>query len=341
MGWGAKSLAIAVLASALSLAPAVGASAKPTGRGRPTTCDPQVLVLSAFPAELDAVLARAQFEPAKEIEVDGRSFFPGRLSGHRVVMAMTGIGPQNARAMIAAAFHRFTCPHRAGISAVIFSGVAGSSSYIGDVMVPARWTEDAGATWTPADPDMLAVARQVAAGGDAELAQDAGPVGDPTCPCDDLAGQRPIHLPHAPEVLVGGDGVTTDPLGGRTLPCFPFGGDIFGCRPCRAPARSAPDIVGFAGALAPFIDPDFFLSYLRSPEASGTPAAAADNESAPVAVAAAGHGVPFIAFRAVSDGEGDPLMLPGFPVQFAVYQRIAAHNAAAATAAVLQRWRPT
>jgi hypothetical protein len=48
--------------------------------------------------------------------------------------------------------------------------------------------------------------------------------------------------------------------------------------------------------------------------------------------------VPFIGFRAVSDGGGDPLHLPGFPVQFFYYRQLAADNAARVTLAFLARF---
>ena len=57
------------------------------------------------------------------------------------------------------------------------------------------------------------------------------------------------------------------------------------------------------------------------------------------------HRVPFLGVRSVSDGKGDPLNLPGFPVQFAVYRQLAGNNAAAVTVAFLRAWaaagRPT
>ena len=48
--------------------------------------------------------------------------------------------------------------------------------------------------------------------------------------------------------------------------------------------------------------------------------------------------VPFLGIRAVSDGQGDPLNLPGFPFQFFVYRQLAGNNAAAVTIAFLQTW---
>jgi hypothetical protein len=48
--------------------------------------------------------------------------------------------------------------------------------------------------------------------------------------------------------------------------------------------------------------------------------------------------VPFLGIRAVSDGQGDPLHLPGFPFQFFVYRQLAGNNAAAVTVAFLRTW---
>jgi adenosylhomocysteine nucleosidase len=61
-----------------------------------------------------------------------------------------------------------------------------------------------------------------------------------------------------------------------------------------------------------------------------------DMETAAVARVAAEHGVPFIAFRAASDGTSDPLGLTKPFAQFFVYYRLAARNAAAATVGFLE-----
>ena len=93
----------------------------------------------------------------------------------------------------------------------------------------------------------------------------------------------------------------------------------------------------FAKGVVPFLDPNFFLSYFQSPSPSGH-YAAQDMETAAVARVAARHGAPFLAFRAASDGGGDPLMLPGFPFQFFFYKQLAADNAAATALAFLRAW---
>ena len=80
--------------------------------------------------------------------------------------------------------------------------------------------------------------------------------------------------------------------------------------------------------------PAFFTDYGESTK-QGKGYVAQDEETAAVATVAAARGVPFLGFRAVSDGAGDPLGLPGFPVQFFFYRQLAADNAAIATMAFL------
>lgn len=65
---------------------------------------------------------------------------------------------------------------------------------------------------------------------------------------------------------------------------------------------------------------------------------AVDQETAAAQAVADAHGVPFLGIRGMSDGPGDPLHLPGFPVQFFVYKQIAANNAARVAEAFLQNW---
>jgi len=298
----------------------------------PDLCAPRLLVFSAFPAELDAVLAKATVTDT--VVLDGRSFYLGTLAGNDVIMALTGIGPVNARRTARSALEHFRCGSQSAITGVVFSGVAGGP-YIGDVTVPDRWTED-GKNWTPVDPAMLATVREVADSGTVKLERDVPP-GDPACICGPAAGVTIVHLPHAPQIIVGGNGLTTDPVGGRAFPCVPHGGDVFGCEPCREPSYSVPDVPRFVSGVVPFVDPRLFLGYFQMQTPAGT-YVASDEETAAVAMAAARSGIPFIGFRAASDGKGDPLMLPGFPVQFFVYKQVAADNAAALAYAFLQRW---
>lgn len=148
-----------------------------------------------------------------------------------------------------------------------------------------------------ADAHLLALARGVAEEGALALER-----------CTTVSPElspEPVCLGFAPEVKVGGIGASEDPYGGQPVLCSPDGGEVFGC--------------------------DVATAVVPLPEEQ----VAIDMETAFIARAAGD--VPFVAFRAVSDGEGDPLGLPGFPAQFFAYYGLAARNAASATIALLER----
>lgn len=288
-------------------------------------------MLSAMPLELGPLLSHATI--SRTTTVAGRTFYVGRLRGHDVVLALSGIGPVNARTTTQVALRHFRCGGNSAIGAVVFSGVAGGAR-IGDVVVPARWTLDDGKHYTPADRLMLAAARRAAT---QRLGLERrAPAGDPACACA-VPGDsvRTVSVEHRPRMLVGGRGQTADPFGGRALPCAPGGGDVFGCEPCVTQLQ-ADDATAFPTGVAPFVDPAFFTGY--SSAGASTRYVAQDQETAAVGRVAQAHGVPFLGLRGVSDGGGDPLGLPGFPVQFFYYRQLAADNAARATEAFLGTW---
>lgn len=293
-------------------------------------CVERVLVLAAMPLELEPLLHAAQVDPAHVVRVDDRTFYAGTLAGHDVVLAMTGIGMVNAAETTEAALAAFgPC----GITAAVFSGVAGSRASIGDVMVPARWTSDGGDTWIDADPAMLAVAAAL----DVALARDV-PVGDAACLCPGVDAALPVRVPHEPVLHVGGAGTSGDTFGGRALPCIPGGGDVFGCAPCLAPGSTVADVLGFAAEAPSLADPAFLESVLQPPATTTGTYEAQDMETASFGAVLAEAGIPFLGIRAVSDGQGDPLGLPGFPFQFFAYRNLAGDNAAATTLAFLHAW---
>ncbi len=320
----------------LSLAVAALLVAGPTAAvsGRSSACARRLLVLSAFPGEIDKLLIASTVTDSTV--VGGHTFYVGRLRGNSVVLALTGIGLVNAEEAARTALGSFRCGARTAIAGIVFSGVAGGRSFIGDVTVPARWTLDDGKTWYPTDRKMFAVARAVIRSGTVGLA-DRTPLGDLACVGLDPGLVATVQMPKAPEIIVGGDGKSADPFGGRRFPCIPGGGDVFGCQPCRGPLQ-VPDVVRFVEGATPFADPNFLLDYFESPTPSTTDWVAEDMESAAVARVAAQNRIPFIAFRAMSDGQGDPLMLPGFPAQFFFYRQLAADNAAAVALAFLEAW---
>lgn len=256
---------------------------------------PRLAVLGAFPAELAAILAVAQVERVEVVA--GRPFRHGRIGTVPVVMAMTGIGVRNAADTTQLALAHFA------VDGVVMAGVAGSRHRIADVAVPERWSEPGGTVYAVHGPWLARVARLARHG---RFALDA---------CTAVGGE-PLCMGFTPAVFVGGEGSSSDSFGPTPFRCRANGGDVFGCD-VAAPAAAAQRGMPLRDAAR---------------QAQAIAEAAVDMESAAVARVAAAHGLPFIAFRAVSDGAEDPLELPGFPAQFFAYYPIAARNAALAAA---------
>jgi len=249
---------------------------------------PYVAVMSAFPAEIEPLVAATRV--AYTVVEDGRTYYVGRLAHTPVVLVRGGIGLVNATDTAQTLLDRFE------LAAIVFSGVAGSSFPIGDVVVPEEWSD--GTDVIPVDPDLLAIARTLS----------SPPV--PLDRCTNVPPDPPgavVCLDHGPAIDVGGLGESSDPYGGNALTCSPGTGPVFGCDEAVVPRAAA----------------------------VATSPVAQDMETAAVAKVARAAKIPFIGFRGVSDGPGDPLGLPGFPAQFFAYYRLSANNAAAATRAFL------
>jgi nucleoside phosphorylase len=301
-----KSLRVALVALLLAAAPWLSGCGSDSND---LAIDPRadrhfIAVLGAFPAELAALVDRAEIE--EEIVIGDRVMRIGRLGGVRVVLGMTGIGLLNAERTTRVVLDRFP------VTGVIGTGVAGSPHRIGDVTVPRAWELNDGTVYE-CDAPWLSVAEEVAA---SDLTLDR-------CTNVPATGQ-PVCMPYEPAVVVGGIGISDDPYGDTPLDCFPVGdNDIFGC-----------DIAAIGSTSAARDD-----GTLAGPHQNER--VAGDQETAAIAREATARGLPFIAFRSASDstGEPDPLNLPGFPGQFFAYYRLAASTAAEAATAFLQRLR--
>lgn len=307
-----------------------------TSSSQASLCFSRTLVVSAYPSEADAILTHVKLDERSSIVLKDHHYYLGSIEGRPVVTTMTGIGFVNAMQTTKTAIEGFTC-HANGstINAVVFSGVAGGAgrTQVADVAAPSRWTVNDGKSWTSVDPRMLAVARKIK-----PTFTSVNTAGDPLCTCQDPDLVPLIDLKRTPKLYVGGDGSSADTNShSEAQLCLPGGGDVFGCEPCHAPDRAVDPVA----TVTTF--PAFFSNLIRS-NASGTTSAsgrtydAVDQETGAVQQVAKAKKVPFLAFRGMSDGPGDPLGLPGFPFQFFFYKQIAAENAASATAAFLKAW---
>lgn len=183
--------------------------------------------------------------------------------------------------------------------------------------IPARWTSDNGTTWNAVDPEMLAAA------GDLAVALES-------------AGR--VDLKREPRLHVRGDGASGDNNNGMAFPAIPFGGAVFGPQPRTAPDFSRRFAGNFFEAMGPCLRRGLISNITGFPTSTSAPVDAVDQETAAAQQVAEAYGVPFVGIRAMSDGPGDPLNMPGYPFSFFVYKQLAAGSAAIVTEAFLQNW---
>ena len=120
---------------AIALAAALaGCASGPTATAARLDATPRVAVISAFAPELTVLLPQVQ-QPVKH-RVNGVDFTTGTLSGKPVVVFLSGVSMTNAAMNTQLVIDRFN------VSSIVFSGIAGGvnpSLHIGDVTVPAQW----------------------------------------------------------------------------------------------------------------------------------------------------------------------------------------------------------
>ncbi|HVU73872.1 MAG TPA: hypothetical protein VHE83_12985 [Mycobacteriales bacterium] len=305
--------AAAALTAAFSLVlPTARVSAAPAA----TCTTTRVLLLSAYPAEAAANLSREELDPNQPQDVQGHAFYSGTLLGRPVIIGITGEGTKNGHDTTALALQHFSC-----ISAVVMSGTAGGGgpAQLGDVSVPMRWTGDGGKTFAVVRPDLITRAEKIEAEADAQMETSAplddGPCGTATPPV--------VYLYRTPHLVIGGTGSTDN--GGNPGTCSDAAGALAGCHPC--PPADAPALPASPPALLP----------AGPARADLTTVTSGDEETAFAMAAATARGVPFIAFRAVSD---DALPTPVWLGEYLAYQRLAADNAAAAARLWIRDWTP-
>jgi phosphorylase superfamily protein len=202
----------------------------------------RTLILTAFPAEADAILARTTLDEDAVVVVDGRHYYLGMLGGKKVVVAMTGIGMENAADTTETALTHFIPESGVAINAVVFAGVAGGAgrTQIGDVAIPARWTSDNGVTWRAVDPETLDAADELTV-----ALESTDTIADPYCRIfGPLSRLRLVNLNREPQLYIGGDGSSDDTNNGAAFPSIPLAGrsSVLNHLPPRTSRRCSPAI---------------------------------------------------------------------------------------------------
>jgi adenosylhomocysteine nucleosidase len=315
---GTAALAAAVVGCASTPSTSGVAAAKTAASAQSIRLDatPRIAVISAFAPELTVLLPQVQ-QPVKH-RVNGVEFTTGVLSGKQVVVFLSGVSMTNAAMNTQLVLDRFN------VTGILFSGIAGGvnpSLHIGDVTVPAQWGQYM--EWLMAREDQ------------------PGQYNVPGWmkPSITHPAFGAMH-PRQVEVRSTGSDKTerkfwfaTDPamlavaqsLSGVTLDHCVAPGKCLSQRPRL--------VVGGNGVSGQaFVDNKAFREYaFQSFEAN-----VLDMESAATAMVAYSNGVPFIAFRSLSDlaggGEGENEM--------GTFMGLAAANSAKVLQAFLTAWKP-
>ncbi len=277
----------------------------------------QILLVGSYPAEVQFFMDTVAPDP-KPVEVNGTNFYVGKIGSVQVAVGIAGPSPATAEATTRAALALWPCT-----SAVVFSGTGGghSGAAVGDVAVPAEWTDDDGAHRHPIDPAALDVARTVAASGKVKFANSAA-VNVGACFLTPYAEQVPIlPIKGTPAIRVGGTGLVI--AGGDGLLCNDRLGVLIGCNPCP-PRAGSPSHPPTASVVPTAID-----------QTSADAYAVQDMQTTGAQRAADALKVPFIGFRGVSDPEAAGNL---WPLVWLGYQQLAADNSARAALAWAQAW---
>ena len=289
--------------------PATAASA--SGRLDDT---PRIAVISAFEPEIVLLLSRLQ--GARKYSVGGVEFTTGTLQGKPVVLFLSGISMTNAAMNTQRVLDRFR------ITRIVFSGIAGGVNpqlHVGDVAVPAQWSQYL----------EVLMARETAPG-----RYVAPPfITDATLPNFGMMFPRSVETRSAAQPgivrkfwFVADPGMLEVARGIRGI-------DLASCSSAgQCLARKPQLVVGGNGVSGQaFMDNKAYREYtFRTFQAN-----VLDMETAAVGMVAYSNGVPYIAFRSLSDlaggGEGENEM--------GTFMGIAADNSAKVLLAFLAAWK--
>jgi adenosylhomocysteine nucleosidase len=276
---------------------------------------PRIAVMSAFPAEL-ALLESKTLDTRKQT-INGVEFTTGTLQGKPVVLFLSGISMVNASMNTQLALDRFHVSH------IVFSGIAGGVNpdyRVGDVVIASRWAEYLEALF----------AREVAPGKYEAPSHQT----DVKLPNFGMIHPRPVGVRsqgHSSEEKKYWFDV--DPKMLTVARNAANGVVLERCDTDKRCLDHQPRVVvggnGVSGQA--FVDNKAFREYtFKTFDAS-----VLDMESAAVAHVAYANGVPFIAFRSLSDlaggDEGEN--------QLKTFFKLAADNSARVLLAFLAAWR--
>lgn len=310
-------------------------------------CTPRIGIVSAFGAEADILIE--QTAGRRTHTIHGKRYTTGTLRGHRVVIVLSGVSIVNSTLTTQQLLDHFR------VERLVMSGIAGGvdpSHHVGDVTVPDRWAMPAEVFWN-ADSKLPAPCGATGDLGCLGLKIATGPDGKPLPPYEIETPQgkvatglfmRETWLLNAKNAPDGGF-VFDYPVDAamlavaRTLQprlerCGPKAKRADGSVDEALCVKRAPRlIVGGRGVSAPiFLANASYRRYLFETLQAQT----FEMETAALAHVAHVNGVPYIAFRSLSDLAGAEGFDADVGALFA--SGLAEVNEAAVTLAFLEAW---
>jgi adenosylhomocysteine nucleosidase len=275
---------------------------------------PRIAVMSAFQPELTLLLKQLQ-GPARH-RLNGVDFTTGTLQGKPVVLFLSGISMVNASMNTQLALDRFQITH------IVFSGIAGGVNpalNIGDVAVPAQWGQYL----------EVLMARETAPGQftipprmEAQILAPFGMLHPRPVETRTAANQAPVRkfwFEVDPKMLDVARGL------GKV--------DLNHCDAGVCLTHKPQLMVGGNGVSGQaFVDNAAFREYAFKTFQANV----LDMETAAVGMVAYSNGVPYIAFRSLSDLAGGGKEAN----EMVTFMNIAADNSAKVLLAFLSAWRP-
>ena len=324
------------------------ASASAAGRGCLTDCSPRIGIVSAFGAEADILIAETQRRRVHTIS--GKRFTTGVLRGNPVVIVLSGVSMVNATLVTQQMLDHFR------IERLVMSGIAGGvdpANRVGDVTVPDRWAMPMEVFWHSGSalPSPCGAPQDLPCPG---LRRATGPDGHPLPPFELQGPGGPVETGlymrqnHVVSSATGPQGAwffdyPVDPamlaVAQRLTPtlerCGPKARRADGTLDPKLCVHETPRLkVGGRGVSATvFLANAQYREYLHRVLQAQT----FEMETAALAHVALANGVPYIAFRSLSDLAGGEAFDADLGALFA--SGLAETNEAAVTLAFLEAWR--
>jgi adenosylhomocysteine nucleosidase len=313
-----------------------------------TDCTPRIGIVSAFGAEADILLAQTR---AKRVHlINGQRYTTGSLRGNRVVIVLSGVSIVNSTLTTQQMLDHFR------IERLVMSGIAGGidpQNHVGDVTVPDRWAMPMETYWS-ADNRVPAPCGKPGDTACLGLRLVTGADGQPLPPFsfDTPQGKlesglfmRQTYVLNRANAPAGGY-LFDYPVDARMLAvarslqpqlerCGPKAKRADGVVDEALCVKRAPQLkVGGRGVSAPvFLANPQYRRYLHEVLQAQT----FEMETAALAHVAHVNGVPYIAFRSLSDLAGAEGFDADVGALFA--SGLAEANEAAVTLAFLEAWR--